>query len=228
MTERSPARLAWSGQSVESSRKRSCWTRSLRLNTSASSTTIQRRLGGSTLVWLRPRASHGRRCVCETLRSSTDGLIHPPLCSAERPSSKRGLSSACRPWSISWELLEHLVDHPVGVYAFHVCLEVQDDPVPQGRMSGGADVLERDVIASFEKRADLAGQNQRLRAARAGAELNKLLNHPRGVRGGRVRGRDQANRVIPHVAGDRHLANHAGDPQEGWSIADLLDVWTRG
>src|SRR5579875_1006902 len=168
MTGRSPARLAWNGRSVESSRKRSCWTRSPRLNTSALSTTIRRRLGRSTLVWLPQRASHGRPCVCGTLRSSTDGSIHLFLCSAVRPSSKRGLSSACRPWSISWELLEHLVDHPVGVYTFHVCLEVQDDPVPQGRMSRGADVLERDVVASFEKRADFACQNQRLRAARAG------------------------------------------------------------
>src|SRR5437764_7855725 len=46
----------------------------------------------------------------------------------------------------------------------------EQDAVPQRRQVRRLDVLEADVVAAFEQRADLARQDQRLRAARASAD----------------------------------------------------------
>src|SRR5689334_2988919 len=67
------------------------------------------------------------------------------------------------------DLRENVVENPVGADPLHLGLQVQDDAVAQSRVGDLADVVEADVGAALGQRPDLAGQDERLGAARAGA-----------------------------------------------------------
>ncbi len=69
---------------------------------------------------------------------------------------------------------------------------------------------ERDVVdargeAAFEERADLRGEEHRLRAARRRAEADESLHDVGRVRAVRVRRLHEADRVVLHVPRDGHL-----------------------
>jgi len=88
--------------------------------------------------------------------------------------------------------------------------------VPQHRQGEGADVLAGDVVASLQEGPRLAGQDQRLAGARAGAPLDLAADHLRRLGAGRARGADQAHGVVDDVVRDRDL------PHELLNLADLL------
>ncbi len=71
---------------------------------------------------------------------------------------------------------QHLGDHLVGGQALGLALEVEDDTVAQGGAGEVAHVLEGDVEAAFQQRADLRRQDDRLRAARAGPVADVLAD----------------------------------------------------
>src|SRR4051794_16233110 len=65
--------------------------------------------------------------------------------------------------------IEDIVHHIVGLDVLGLALEVQDQPVSQGRAGRRADVLAGDVVAVIEDRPDLGREDDRLRPARARA-----------------------------------------------------------
>src|SRR5262245_45129087 len=91
--------------------------------------------------------------------------------SASRSSRSRKAPSN-RAWSGTLLFLgreQDVLDHPVGCDAFGIRLEVEDDPVAQGRQRDLTDVLKGDIEPPLQDRADLGAQHQRLEATRAGA-----------------------------------------------------------
>ena len=95
----------------------------------------------------------------------------------------------------------------VGGDAFGFGFEVGDEAVAQRGQRGGLEVLEADVEAALCQRADFAGEDERLRAARAAAEAQILVRDRRGGVGLGMRGEHEAHGVILHVRGDRDFAH---------------------
>ena len=92
----------------------------------------------------------------------------------------------------------------------------------QGGRGGGVNVLEADVEASLGERADFAGENERLRAARAAAKAQVLVRDAdRRVRL-RVRGEHKAHRVVLHMRRDRHLPHEPLQLRQRGTVADLV------
>ena len=65
--------------------------------------------------------------------------------------------------------LENLGDHLVAGCSFRLAFEVQDDSMTQCGERGFVDVGTGDVVPFVEQRMNFCSENQRLRAARAGA-----------------------------------------------------------
>src|SRR5882762_1619040 len=65
--------------------------------------------------------------------------------------------------------LQQVIDDAAAVDAFGLGVEVGDEAVPQDRMRERLHVVDADRVAAIEQRARLAGGDQVLRGARAGA-----------------------------------------------------------
>ena len=73
-------------------------------------------------------------------------------------------------------MLQDLVDDLVRGDRVRLSLELQEDSVAQCGVGYGGEVLECDVVPAFEQSSHLAGEDQRLQAARAGAIPDVLAN----------------------------------------------------
>src|ERR1041385_4322256 len=102
------------------------------------------------------------------------------------------------------QLRENLLDDEVRLHAFGFTLEVQENAVTQRRKRGNLDVSDRRREPSVEERANLRGEEHRLRAARRRARPHVTANEIRRVGVGRVRREENAHRVVLDVLRDRH------------------------
>src|SRR6266566_9078423 len=70
---------------------------------------------------------------------------------------------------VSRHVLEDLPNDVIGGDRFGFRFKVQNEPVAQRGGRNGLNIIETDVKSALYERADFAGQNQRLPAARAAA-----------------------------------------------------------
>src|SRR5437667_8250282 len=108
---------------------------------------------------------------------------------------------------ISRHILEDLRDDVVGGDAFGFGLEIQNQTMPKRRSGGALEVVKADVEPALGQRADFAGENQGLSAARAAAEAELLIGNLRGGFGLRVWGQDHTYGGVLVVTGLRHFTN---------------------
>ncbi len=122
---------------------------------------------------------------------------------------------------------EDLRDDVVGGDAFGFGFEVGDEAVAQGGQRGGLDVLEADVEAALRQRADFAGEDERLRAARAAAEAQILVRNRRGSVGLGMRGEHEAHGVVLHVRRDGDLAHELHEFAERFAGQNFVHLGLR-
>src|SRR5437867_4185652 len=123
-------------------------------------------------------------------------------------SGKKDFSTAGRNGLCS---LHDLADQGVGVHPLGLALEVQDDPVTQGRHGEGLDVLRAHVVTPLREGPDLGAQHERLGAARAGAVPHEPTRDLGRAGPGRVRRHHDGGRQVADVRGDRHLADQLAE-----------------
>ena len=102
---------------------------------------------------------------------------------------------------------ENLGDDVVGGDAFGFGFEIQNQPVTQRRRGHGLNIIKAHVETALGQRADFAGQQQALAAARAAAEAQILIGDRRGGFRLRMRRQHEAHGVILDVRCHRHLAH---------------------
>src|SRR4051812_17211980 len=142
--------------------------------------------------------------------------------SASRRAGSRKLTSAAFPVREldvrHLHVLQHVVEHPVGVDAGGQRLVGEDEPVAQHVARDVADVARQHVVAAAQQGERAPGVDEVDRPARAGAELDPVLL-------ARLAGRGrQLDRVLHHAPVDEHGVRRAlvaGERGGGEHLADL-------
>src|SRR3954464_9490436 len=142
--------------------------------------------------------------------------------SASRRAGSRKLTSAAFPVRQldvrHLHVLQHVVEHPVGVDAGGQRLVGEDEPVAQHVARDVADVARQHVVAGAQQGERAPGVDEVDRPARAGAELDPILL-------ARLAGRGrQLDRVLHHAPVDEHGVRRAlvaGERGGGEHLADL-------
>src|SRR5258708_22187982 len=83
--------------------------------------------------------------------------------------------------------IEHLEQDVVGLDAFGLRLEVEEDAVAEARQVDAAQVLETDIITSVEQSAHLGGEHEGLHTARTTPPADVLGRNGGGAKGARDR-----------------------------------------
>ena len=98
--------------------------------------------------------------------------------------------------------------------------------MPQRRRRHGVEVVEGNVVAAFEERANLPREDQCLHAAWAGAPADVALHAVElGAIG--MAGRDQPSGVGQNMLGDRNLAGDALGVEDRLRVRHRLKLWRR-
>ena len=85
-------------------------------------------------------------------------------------------------------------DHTVGRHSLRLCLEVQDESMPQGGQRCGADVVKGDVVSTVEQGQDLAAVE-----IKSGATVNRDFFKNISGFSGRMELVGEPNTVQSHV-----------------------------
>src|SRR6267142_3122232 len=100
--------------------------------------------------------------------------------------------------------IEDGFEYGVGIDAFGLAFEVQNDPMPQGREDNMPDIFGSDFGTPAEQRPDFAADNQGLSTTGA-RSISQILFRLFVSEGSRwLRGHDDTDSVVLNGFGDRH------------------------
>jgi hypothetical protein len=108
---------------------------------------------------------------------------------------------------IDGDRIDEPLDNVVGLQTLRLGVEVGDDSVPQHRIRDGSNVFNRDVIATMENGASLAGKHEILACARAGSPAHIITDKVRHFSLFSTCTPGETNGIPSHVVGHRNLTD---------------------
>ena len=99
------------------------------------------------------------------------------------------------------------MQHKIGRDALCLCLKINNQPVTQCWQRNLGHIIKAHVEAAFRQCPNFSPKQQGLGTARAAAKLKKLIGDFLRRLCVWVRGKNEPNRIVFHMRGDRHLLN---------------------